>query len=198
LGILHEQAQRFQFHLKGYCLMTNHVHLIGVPEQEDSLAKAIGRTHYLYSNYINKMHGRNGHLWQNRFYSCPMDDEHECAALCYAELNPVRAGLVRNPWEYEWSSAAFHCGKIPADPWLDITEWRKSPMTKDWAALLKAIARDTGLLQTVRYNTHTGRPLGSDSFLSKLEHCLGRRLRALPVGRPEGWRKKHARTQNNR
>ena len=67
LEYLREQAARFGFRLTGYCLMTNHVHLIGVPAREDSLAKAVGRTHFLYTQYVNRMHGRSGHLWQNRF-----------------------------------------------------------------------------------------------------------------------------------
>jgi putative transposase len=56
--------------------MTNHVHVIGTPAGEDSLAKTLGRTHFLYAQYINRMHHRSGHLWQNRFYSCTMDDDY--------------------------------------------------------------------------------------------------------------------------
>jgi hypothetical protein len=40
-------------------------------------------------------------------------------------------------------------------------------------------------LERIRLSTHRGRPLGSDRFLSKLEHALGRRLRPLQVGRPK-------------
>ena len=110
LELLHQQAQRFGFWLEGYCLMTNHIHVVGVPMREDSLAKAVGRTHFLYSQYVNRMHGRSGHLWQNRFYSCPLDEFQALNALCYVELNPVRAGMVKKAWDYPWSSAAAHCG----------------------------------------------------------------------------------------
>ena len=85
------------------------IHLIATPEKEDSLAKAIGRTHYRYTQYVNALHGRSGHLWQNRFYSCALGEEHFWTALAYVERNPVRARLCRKPWRYVWSSARAHC-----------------------------------------------------------------------------------------
>jgi len=58
---------------QGYCLMTNHVHLVAVPRTVEALAKAVGRTHFRYTQYINRFHKRSGHLWQGRFYSCALD-----------------------------------------------------------------------------------------------------------------------------
>ncbi|MBI4558386.1 MAG: hypothetical protein HY706_12465, partial [Candidatus Hydrogenedentes bacterium] len=60
---------------------------------------------------------------------------------------------------------------------------------KEWKATLKAVARDKVVEKEIRGGTHSGRPLGGDSFLSKLEHRLGRCVRALPIGRQKGWRK---------
>ncbi len=189
LELLHAQAQRFGFRILGYCLMTNHVHIIGVPKDEAALAKTFGRTHFLYTQYINRLHGRSGHLWQNRFYSCPMDEVHALQALSYAELNPVRAKMVRHPWTYAWSSAAAHCGKAPAHPLLDLTDWQDTPSGHAWRDTLAEFAGDNGASDLIRRNTHTGRPLGSDTFLSKVEKTLARRVRPLPVGRPKGWRR---------
>ena len=190
LELLREQSQRFGFRVDGYCLLTNHVHLVGVPMTEEALTKAMGRTHFLYTQYINRLHGRSGHLWQNRFFSCPMDDARALNALCYVELNPVRAGVVRRPWTYPWSSAAAHCGKASSHSLLDLSAWWESMSAEAWRETLLAFARDASASNAIRRNTHTGRPLGSDRFLSKLEHLLDRRLRALPVGRQKGWRKK--------
>ena len=71
LTILAEQCRRYRVGMLGYCLMTNHVHLIPVPRADDedgaSMAKAIGRTHWLYAQHVNRLHRRSGHLWQNRF-----------------------------------------------------------------------------------------------------------------------------------
>jgi len=69
LELLAHQAARHDLRINGYCLMPNHVHLVATPRQETSLSRAVGRTHYLYTQYINRLHGRSGHLWQSRFFS---------------------------------------------------------------------------------------------------------------------------------
>ncbi len=74
LELLGVQGAKYGLHIDGYCLMTNHVHVIGTPAKEDSLAKTLGRTHFLYTQYINCMHHRSRPLWQNCFYSCAMDE----------------------------------------------------------------------------------------------------------------------------
>jgi putative transposase len=183
LDLLGEQAERFGLQVLGYCLMSNHIHLIATPAGEQSLAKAVGRTHFLYTQYVNRLHRRSGHLWQNRFYSCALDDVHLWRALCYVERNPVRARLVRMAWKYAWSSAAAHAGQTKPEPVLDIAAWRETWRPAKWRAELVRV-EDAKLLGQVRSSTHRGRPLGSDSFLSKLEHRLGRRLRPKAVGRP--------------
>ena len=81
LRFLKEQSEVHGLRVLGYCLMTNHVHLLALPAGEESLAKAVGRTHFLYSQYINRFHKRSGHLWQNRFYSCVLDETHLWRAL---------------------------------------------------------------------------------------------------------------------
>ncbi len=183
LELLHIHGERFGFRVLGYCLMTNHVHLIGVPARQESLAKAVGRTNFRYTQYINRMHGRSGHLWQNRFYSCALDDVHLCRAMCYVEQNPVRAKMVRVPWRYRWSSAAAHVSDDATDNLLDMRDWKKDWTPRRWRAALTERPEESDC-NAIRLATHRGRPLATDSFLSKLEHRLARRVRALPVGRP--------------
>ncbi|HIJ65912.1 MAG TPA: transposase [Candidatus Hydrogenedentes bacterium] len=190
LELLGAQARRFGLWVEGYCLMTNHIHVVGVPMREDSLAKTMGRTHFLYTHYVNQLHNRSGHLWQNRFYSCAMDDAHALNALYYVELNPVRAGIVRNAWDYTWSSARAHCGKTEDIGLIDLSAWRERTQGMDWEAALRVAAEDKAAQDAVRRSTHTGRPLGTDSCLSKVEHLLGRRVLPLRIGRQKGWRKK--------
>ena len=91
-----------------YCLMPNHVHLIVIPHRPDSLSRLLCETHARYARRINLEHGWQGHLWQERFHSFVMDDEHLFAAVRYVELNPVRAGLCEQPDEWPWSSVHFH------------------------------------------------------------------------------------------
>ncbi|MFH1279363.1 MAG: transposase [Candidatus Eisenbacteria bacterium] len=73
LGLLKKQTNRYELEVVGYCLLSNHVHLIVIPRALDARAKAIGRTHFQYTQHVNRDHGRSGHLWQNRFYSCPLE-----------------------------------------------------------------------------------------------------------------------------
>ena len=192
LELLQKAAQQFGLAVHGYCLMRNHVHLVATPVREDSLAKAVGRTHLAYAQYVNRLHGRSGHLWQNRFYSCLLDEDHYWAALRYVERNPVRARLVRAPWRYRWSSAAVHTGRAEPTGLLEAPPWRREISPKDWEQVLTE-AEDEEMVRMLRIRTQTGRPLGSDRFMSKVETFLGRRVRPLPVGRPHGWRKEKTR-----
>lgn len=184
LEILKEQSARFGLDIYGYCLMTNHVHIIGVPRNETALAKAVGRTHYLYTQYVNRMHGRSGHLWQNRFYSCPMDNRHLMKAMRYVETNPVRAGIVRKAWRYPYSSAAAHVENADSSGLLDMGWWLRRSRHLDWKAILQKQMEKTEV-DNIRLCTSRGRPLATDSFMSKIEKIAGRRLRPLPVGRPK-------------
>lgn len=83
--VLHEQAQIYDLEIISYCLMTNYVHLIVIPKTKESLEKAIGETHRLYTRKINFKQKVKGHLFQLRFYSTPLDDKHLLNAIKYVE-----------------------------------------------------------------------------------------------------------------
>jgi len=183
LDFLRDEADRHGLQLLAYCLMPNHVHLVAVPPSDQALARAVGRTHWLYTRYANSRHRRSGHLWQNRFYSCPLDQPHTHHACVYVERNPVRAKLVRLAWNYPWSSAAAHVADAPPHPALDIPAWKSLCATRRWRNELQR-PQDEKLIVALQTQTRLGRPLASGSFLSRLEHRLKRRLRPRPVGRP--------------
>lgn len=105
-------AELYGLDILAFCLMTNHVHFIVVPQQEDSLARAFSTVHMRYAQYMNKKREVRGHLWQGRFYSCILDEAHLYCAIRYVERNPVRAKMVRDPWDYFWSSAQWHVGIV--------------------------------------------------------------------------------------
>jgi putative transposase len=92
LSVLRDRSQQAGLQLLGYCLMTNHVHLVVIPTRAESLAQALGRAHSWYAQRFNRRYRRSGHLWQNRFYSCPLGSSQLVRALAYVDLNPVRAG----------------------------------------------------------------------------------------------------------
>ncbi len=183
LTIIKKEAPKYGLKIIGWCLMLNHVHLIALPSGKDSLAKALGQTHLIYTRYINQHYNRNGHLWQNRFYSCPLDDAHFWQALRYVEQNPVRAKLVQQAWHYKWSSAVAHIDNQDSTGLLDMAHWKNMSSQIGWQQLL-AVEQGQEELKSIRRNTQTGHPLVNDSYLRKLEKIFDRKLRPLPIGRP--------------
>jgi putative transposase len=183
LECLREHSEQYGLEIMAYCLMTNHVHLLVIPRKEDSLARALGRTHYFHSRSINTLHGRSGHLWQNRFFSCPLDEGHYWAAARYLERNPVRAKMVKKAEQYAWSSARAHVTGKDRLGVLNLRDWPLSWTGSDWRQQLAA-AEDEATLGRLRGGARSGRPLGTDSFISRLESLFNRRLRPPPLGRP--------------
>jgi putative transposase len=182
LGLLREHCEVQRLSMVGYCLMSNHVHLVVIPRRPESLPLALKYTHGRYAAYFNARHADSGHLWQGRYYSCPLDSHHFWAALRYTELNPVRAGMVENPVDYQWSSAAPHCAGSP-DSLLEMQPFRDAWQSTEWREYLD----QAGALEeaeSIRMATHTGRPLGNAEFVSDLERTLRRRLAPQRGGRP--------------
>jgi len=181
LSWLKEYSDKNSLDIWAYCLMPNHVHFICVPQKMDSLARTFNTLHMRYSQYINKKQGVCGHLWQGRFYSCILDEKHLFAAVRYVENNPVRAGIVKTPEDYPWSSAKGHINQC-----VDTLLSKKSFMhddIKNWLSYLKS-GDDINIVEDIRKKTHLGRPYGEEGFVMKLEKKLGMKLRRGTVGRP--------------
>ncbi len=159
--------------LIGYCLMSNHVHLVVTPHNTDGLGLALRHTHGRYAIYWNAAHQSSGHAWQGRYYSCPLDRVHLWEALRYTELNPVRAGLAGEAEAWAWSSAAAHRGAESRNEALDLELWRKSWTASAWRQYLAAGEMESKLTE-IRRCTHTGRPLGSAEFVQALEGTMKR------------------------
>jgi putative transposase len=172
-----------------YCMMSNHVHVIGVPKEADSIARTIADTHMRYAQHFNWKYSQSGHLWQGRFFSCVLDERHILAAARYVERNPTRAGLVGRAWDYRWSSARAHIGE--GKDTLLAESWPSKRLLAQWRELLTDVD-DTHDVEEIRLSTRTGRPLGSPDFLVKLEGILRRRVRPKRAGRPRKSRKRNA------
>jgi putative transposase len=175
LDLLRQSTELHGIALIGYCLMSNHVHLVAVPRKADVLARALKETHGRFACYWNALHHSTGHVWQGRYYSCPVDEPHLWEALRYTELNPVRASLVATAECWGWSSAAAHCAADSTGAWLAMHLWhgRWSPVT--WRAYLDAGVTESQLA-AIRRSTYSGRPLGSQEFTRTLENETKRRL----------------------
>ena len=184
IALLREQAQLYRLSLLGYCLMSNHVHLIVVPHTPVALAQSLKQNHGRYASYWNVRHSSTGHVWQGRFYSCPLDEEHLWAALRYVELNPVRAGIVDTAEAWTWSSAVAHCGLATPDPMLSMGRWRQRWTVEQWRNFLVE-TESAPDVSALRQATYTGRPLGSPEFVAALEHFTSRLLAPARGGRPK-------------
>jgi putative transposase len=160
------------------------VHLVAIPHRTDSLPALLRHAHGRYAAYLNARQGQSGHLWQGRYYSCPLDRAHLCMALRYVERNPVRAGMVALPDNHPWSSAATHCGGADRQPWLDLDFWRAEWTAASWQDFLTDPADQDAEAQRIRHSTHTGRPLGALPFVREMERTLHRILTPRQGGRP--------------
>jgi putative transposase len=183
LNLLRKYCSKYGVGIVGYCLMTNHIHLIATPQRENSLAKALGGTHNDYSRWLNVSRLESGHVWQSRFYSCPLERRHLWAALAYAERNPVRAGIVAAAEEWRWSSAAAHLDSARcANQWLQMAIWQENWSPKAWRIALTQGLNEASFQARLVEATRTGRPLGDEAFVEVCERQCGTILRPQKRG----------------
>jgi putative transposase len=179
LQLLHRQGSIHGLHFASYVLMDNHVHLIAIPDREDSLRKAVGEAHRRYTLGINRRLEKKGYFFQGRPFSCPMDEDYFRTALRYVERNPVRAKIVLQPWEYAWSSAGYHTGFKSTDPLIDYDCHSVLGINmEEWQKFLQS---DSPEMESIQKKTKTGRPCGSKSFVDDLERITGRILHPRPT-----------------
>lgn len=171
--ILAEQCEAAGVAIWAWCLMPNHVHLMAVPADLTGLAVAIGETHKRYAQVVNRRQGWVGHLWQGRFFSCPLDEPHAIMAARYIERNPDRARLARRPEDWRWSSARAHLEGI--DDGLT-SRGALEELILDWRAYLDDTP-PSWQADRIRLHVRTGRPLGDEKLLARAERAMGRSLR---------------------
>ena len=114
--LLAEACRREGVAVWSYCLMPNHVHLILTPRTPEGLGRALGKAHRRYAAFVNARLRATGHLFQGRFASVVMDEEHLMAAARYVALNPVRARLAERAEDWPWSSVHDYTGNLADAP----------------------------------------------------------------------------------
>jgi putative transposase len=172
--LLREHAAAHGVSVWSWVLMPNHVHLILVPEAEDSLRACLSKVHRLYAGHIHAREKRTGHFWQGRFGCVAMDELHLLAAIPYVALNPVRARLVTRAEQWRWSSVHAHLNPAKGD---GITETLPVlDRVGDFATLIGA-GEDEIVSHTLRRAETIGRPLGDGAFMEWVEAKLGRDAR---------------------
>jgi len=183
LRILSKYSDEWDFEIWAYCLMTNHVHILAVPRKEESLAKGIGITNLVYTQYFNRRYDRSGRLWQNRFFSTIIEkDPYLWAVARYIERNPVRVDIVKKAEDYHWSSAKAHVLKVK-DNILSGDSWLEESEKDAYHNFLRK--EDNEVDNFIRKITSTGKPLGQEEFITNIERIIGRVILTKGVGRPK-------------
>lgn len=179
--LLAQAADRAGAEIWAYCLMPNHVHIIAVPADEDGLRRTFADTHRRYTGFINARHRWTGHLWQGRYGAVAMDEDHLAHAVRYVSMNPVRARLVKRPQDWQWSSVKAHMAGEDDDlvrvtPVIDrygrFDEFLDCEPTQDEATAWRGL----------RMAETSGRPLGAEEWIEKLEVQTGRTLKPRKRG----------------
>jgi len=166
---LAEGAERFGVSIHGWVFMTNHVHLLATPSREVSLSQMMQYLGRLYVRQFNYTYTRSGTLFEGRFKTCIVqEDRYFLTCLRYIELNPVRAGMVKDPGDYRWSSYRAHAFGVAARMWsphqlyleLGINRGQRQ---RAWSDLIVE-APDIEVLAKIRHCANTGLVLGTESF----------------------------------
>lgn len=179
IDLMSRSCQEGGAKILAYCLLPNHVNLIAVPAGKDSLRKGIGYADRRYTRRINFREDWCGYLWQGRFASCILDGDYLLAAARYIEMNPVRAGLVKRPEQWRWSSARAHLAG------QDDALVKVAPLLKevgDWRSFLREPGPED-LGARLRRHAGPGWPLGTKAFIAKLEAQAGRPMAPRRPGR---------------
>ena len=182
LETLTEFRRELGLKVYGYCLMTNHVHLIVDPGAEaaniSSLMKRLAGRH---TRRINCLERRTGTSWEGRFKCSPIEsDRYLLACTRYVDLNPVRARMVAAPQDYVWSSYRARTGLIECD-WLDpdpcfialgSTLERRQQRYREFV--------EQGIhdqeLQFIRSAVNRNQLTGSEAFILEIEQRIGERI----------------------
>jgi putative transposase len=182
LSFLSKYSEEKEAAVLAYCLMPNHIHLLVRPSEVEALPKMMQGITLCYSKYFNGENGRTGRLWECRYHSTVVDgDSYLWTVSKYIENNPVRAGIVKRPEDYPYSSAKAHLlGR--KDPLLKELLFDKSELD-EYRRFIRS-EEDKKIIDEIRKQTRLGKPLGDGGFLKTLSENLGRSLSFRPKGRP--------------
>ena len=188
-----EASVKHDLAIHAYVWMTNHIHLLATPGEEDSITKVFQSVGRKYVQYFNFNYQRSGTLWEGRYRATVVDsDRYLLTVMRYIELNPVRACIAAHPRDYPWSSyrrnASGETGKN-ADWLVSHPEYRHLGNAADarqaaYRQLFKAAVSNDDL-KLIRDCTHKGWALGNERFSKKMEAMGQRRAASKGVGRPK-------------
>ena len=166
--LIGEGVERFGHRIHGFCLMTNHVHLL-VQVGEIPLSRIIHNLTLRYTAWLNRRHSRIGHLFHGRYKALLVDaDSYLLELVRYIHLNPVRAGMAKCVDEYRWTGHRALVGR-DSQPWMT-TDW---VLAQFGSTTVVARKRYEAFVQEAigeeerkefQQGTHEGRIIGDDAF----------------------------------
>ncbi len=175
----------------GFCLMTNHVHLVLQPgEQVAGLGQLMKRLAGRQTRYMNRQEHRSGTLWESRYKSSPIQTEAYLLACCrYVELNPVRARMVSRPEDYRWSSYAERVGLseqltlLDTDPCFEGLGDTPQMRARRYDEFVRS-AIPPGEWEMICSALQRGQLTGNERFVDEVATMIGRRIEHRQPGRP--------------
>lgn len=184
--ILAEAHANSRIRIAGYCLMPNHWHLLLWPRRDGELSDVL---RWITVTHTQRWHAQHhtagtGPVYQGRFKSFPIQaDEHFRTVVRYVERNPLRAKLVRQAENWQWSSL---WRRTQGDPTLTawLSDWPVD-RPRNWVAQVNR--PDAGEeLETLRLSAQRGRPFGEEAWVNRIVKRFGLESTLRPRGRPKG------------
>lgn len=189
LKALRQTQQRYPFRLFGYCLMTNHFHLLLRPEPGQSVSRIMQSLSVAHTSHYHRTQASVGHVWQGRFESPVIeDDDHSLTVLRYIEGNPLRAGMVADLAAYPWSSYRMHGMGRPEPLLSQLPVWEtlakdESARQAYWRTWVHTPCTERELA-AVRRALVSGKPFGGSVWSAQMARLLGLPLGERKRGRP--------------
>ncbi len=181
LGIVRTASNEAGLQIWAYALMRNHVHMIAVPENSESIPDAMELSLARYGQWFLRRHGGGRELWHRRCHSAFIQTRYLWNAVRYVERNPVRAAIVGRAEDYRWSSARWHCGLLEEDLLASPTSPLKGALA-DWSSWLREPDSDPRFAYLRRKNRELP-DKREPEVIGLLERELDRR-----ISRGEKWR----------
>jgi putative transposase len=171
--------------ISGYCLMPNHIHLlVRAGYYKRSISKMIQGINVCYARYLFEKYGHRGHVWESRFLSYPVeeDSEHLWTVALYIDQNPCRAGLCELPQQYLYSSARAHTEGRQDEVLSEVLF--EDEAIREYAEEMAVPCSEKSIEEIARH-ARLCHPMGSETFITKIEKKVGRALRPGRRGRPK-------------
>lgn len=177
LEVLGQVCKRFNWVCHAWCQMTNHYHLL-VETPEANLAQGMRQLNGVYTQRLNRAHGRVGHVFQGRYKAILVERDSYLLELArYVVLNPLRAGMVRRLETWPWSSYLAMCGQAPVPVWLQ-TDWILAQFGRQRASAIRKyveFVHEGARLPSVWTQLQGQIYLGSETFVKKMQAQIEKR-----------------------